>query len=340
MKQLQILTKQLFESKTSVHILFVMFMLSVNILWLITSTRLISFLPYVLLSIVIQFSSIYTGRWIYNKWFRWNYIGSFLGYSIISILLLSGVALVVFNLISSDAFYGVKYSLISFFTVLPSYLLGVFFSMIRASLQNQIKEAQITQRQQESELTLLISQLSPHFLFNTLNNLYGLSITQHHKMPALLLKLSDLLRYSLYEVKKPLVLLSDEINYINNYIELEKIRIGDRLTIKSQIDLEDIRIKIAPMLLIIFIENAFKHAKNTYSHKIFIEMNLRADSENIHFMIKNSFPEFETKDIDEHSGLGLVNAIKRLELLYPNQHHYNQNENNGWYNVDLMIKVK
>jgi hypothetical protein len=160
--------------------------------------------------------------------------------------------------------------------VIISLALGILIKVVRAVTQNQLKQAHAAAATSKSELHLLQSQLSPHFLFNTLNNMYGLSITQHEKIPALLLKLSELLRYSVYDATEIYVPLKDELAYINNYIEFEKIRIGDRLVLTT--DLEEIAngdVKIAPMLLIVFIENAFKHSKNTAEDKIFIDIKLK-----------------------------------------------------------------
>ena len=115
------------------------------------------------------------------------------------------------------------------------------------------------QHEKEAELKLLKAQLNPHFLFNTLNNLYGLSVLKSDKLPGLMLKLSELLRYSLYETKETLVPLEKEIQYLENYISLEKIRLEDTTTIQFTQSGNFVSQEIAPMLFIVFVENAFKH---------------------------------------------------------------------------------
>jgi LytS/YehU family sensor histidine kinase len=214
--------------------------------------------------------------------------------------------------------------------------------MSRTLVKQKLIEARAIQQQKESELNLLLSQLRPHFLFNTLNNLYGLSITQYEKLPGLLLRLSDLLRYSVYETSKSLVLLKDEMAYINNYIELEKLRIGDKLKLNVSLDTADTNVKIAPMLLIVFVENAFKHSKNTVDHSSYINLNMRVAADEIFFTIRNSFVEQkeEPTDIAGHSGLGLAHTIKRLEMLYPGEHVLTQSKENNFYTVELRLKVK
>ncbi len=220
---------------------------------------------------------------------------------------------------------------------------GMLLKLIHASIQNQLNEAKTLAINSQNELHLLQSQLSPHFLFNTLNNLYGISINQHEKVPSLLLRLSDLLRYSVYDAKELFVPLKDELNYINNYIEFEKIRIGERLELKTDIEeITNANIKIAPMLLIVFIENAFKHSKNTNDEKIFIEMSLKSAANSILFSIRNSYTKSKESNVPgiKNSGFGLDNVKKRLELLYPNEHDLKIENDEKGYSVMLRLKQK
>lgn len=221
--------------------------------------------------------------------------------------------------------------------------LGVLIKLARSVTQNQLKEARAAAEHSKSELHLLQSQLSPHFLFNTLNNLYGLSLTQHERIPPLLLKLSDLLRYSVYEANEVFVPLKDELVYIHNYIEFEKIRIGDRLILSTNFEtVTSPDIKIAPMLLIVFIENAFKHSKNTADEQIYISIELKTWENLILFSIKNSHhKQGNTHSIlEKHSGFGLASVNKRLELLYPNEYELVIKDEPTVYNVVLRLKSK
>lgn len=227
--------------------------------------------------------------------------------------------------------------------IILSVAAGALVKLARVTITHQLQEANRTAAQSQTELRLLQSQLSPHFLFNTLNNLYGLSITQHEKIPALLLKLSDLLRYSVYDAKELFVPLKDELAYINNYIEFEKIRIGDRLNLTTS--LEDIAthgVKIAPMLLITFVENAFKHSKNTIEKEVIIEIELKKWGNLILFSVKNSYSDIkdESKVLRKDGGLGLINVMKRLELLYANEYDLKVENAEGFYNVMLQLKIK
>ncbi|WP_188626288.1 sensor histidine kinase [Pedobacter quisquiliarum] len=217
--------------------------------------------------------------------------------------------------------------------------LGTFIKLMRIG-QQQLGHAKADQAQTQSELRLLQSQLSPHFLFNTLNNLYGLSITRHQEMPGLLLKLSELLRYSVYEAKEQFVPLQDEIAYLNNYLTFEKIRIGERLHLTVDFPTSVENILIAPMLLIVFVENAFKHAKNTTDHRIYIDMRLKVWSNFIQFEIRNSHQIQEQGAFNKFSGVGLENVKKRLDLLYGNQYDFSINDSAGFYTVMLQLNKK
>lgn len=222
-----------------------------------------------------------------------------------------------------------------------SVIVGLATKVVRTVTQKQLNEAKSSAAHSESELQLLQSQISPHFLFNTLNNMYGLSITQTEKIPSLLLKLSDLLRYSVYDARKSYVPIKDELAYINNYIDFEKMRIGERLALTS--DFEDFTgsdAKIAPMLLIVFIENAFKHSKNSPNEKIFVHISLKTWGNRLLFTCVNSYSSGQDKIESEHGGLGLENTKKRLELLYDRDYHLVIEDNDNTYKVMLQLKMK
>ena len=218
----------------------------------------------------------YTGRWLCQAFYLRQKPFHFSLYTILSLMAI----IIIWPLFAKKIFYTpgdiIEFSVTTLPFFIISLIMGVFIKLIRASVQRQIQEARISAEQKQSELNLLQSQLSPHFLFNTLNNMYGISITQHERVPALLLKLSDLLRYSVYDTKKPFVSLKEELEYIYNYISFEKLRISDRLILQTDIEaITSPDITITPMVLIVFIENAFKHAKNTLNQKIYVGIGLK-----------------------------------------------------------------
>lgn len=295
------------------------------------------------ISILYFFVCVYTGRWICKTWFLKN---KFIGFAVFCILgffvLLYTSKLILNELLplnqkNIDEF---------FFAIIPVFiagmLVGIFTPMIRALLQRQLAESKKLAAQKLSELNLLQSQLSPHFFFNTLNNLYGLSITQHEKIPGLLLKLSELLRYSVYETGQPFIQLREEVQYINNYISFEKIRIGERLDLKSDIEaVAGSEIKIAPMLLIVFVENAFKHSKNSFDKTVFIDISLKLIDGNIVFSITNSCDSPKVnRSVNRDSGFGLANVKKRLELVYANEYRLDEKKSENSYSIALALKAK
>ena len=228
-------------------------------------------------------------------------------------------------------------------SVLCCLCLGAFIKLLRHNIYSQIRAANMVAVNSQAELQLLQSQLSPHFLFNTLNNLYGVSLTQSDKVPALLLKLSDLLRYSVYDASEAYVPLKNEVEYLRNFIDFEQMRIGNRLELKLQ--LEEINgsdLKIAPMLLIIFLENAFKHAKDSADERIFIEIVLKTWGRSLLYSVRNSHGKGLTEQQPplKSGGLGLENVKKRLELLYPNDYGLEIQEDEKWYTVLLQLKLR
>ncbi len=184
----------------------------------------------------------------------------------------------------------------------------------------------------KAELTLLKNQINPHFFFNTLNNLYGLAVEKSDQAPAMILKLSDIMRYTIYEGKADYVALKDEITYLEDYIELHKIRYQKKVDISFDKDLQHSH-KIAPLLLIIPLENAFKHGVESLAADAFIELNIYTRPTSIHFHIRNNYELTEGKE----EGIGLANLRKRLALMYPNQHKLEITKTADVFSVSLVI---
>ncbi|WP_108804188.1 sensor histidine kinase [Aquimarina sp. Aq107] len=197
------------------------------------------------------------------------------------------------------------------------------------------------QEEKEAELKLLKAQLNPHFLFNTLNNLYGLSVIKSEKLPDLMLKLSDLLRYSLYETKETFVPLEKEIKYLENYISLEKIRLEDKADIQLNIKGYDPSDKIiAPMLFIVFVENAFKHLGVLEGVKSKVSVNIEIEKDSLNFNCMNTIDSIHTtnNDIEKgKSGIGLQNAKKRLDLMYTDKNKLQITQEKDFYQVALSL---
>lgn len=200
-------------------------------------------------------------------------------------------------------------------------------------LQNKILETQLQIKDQE--LHYLKKQIHPHFLFNTLNTIYGFALKQSKDTPEIILKLSNLLDYILYQVNKPKVSLKEEVLHIQEYIELEKIRFQDTLKVKFKSDVISENILVAPMLLIPFVENAFKHG-NIVDGFLTVEVEIKIRDNQLDFYIRNTVLNNTSKRFE--GGIGLENIQKRLDLLYPNSFQLNIESTNNWFNINLIIK--
>ncbi|MCG8576166.1 MAG: histidine kinase [Flavobacteriales bacterium] len=200
------------------------------------------------------------------------------------------------------------------------------------TLENEFLQAQLQLKMEE--LKFLRMQIHPHFLFNTLNTLYGFALKKADETPHIILKLSNLLDYILYQVEKPHVLLSEEIKLLKDYLDLEKIRFRDTLRIDWQVDEYKEDLKVAPMLLMPFVENSFKHGK-LVDGKLYVKIELKTDDEYLLFYIQNSAISSE---IDK-KGIGLVNIQKRLAILYPERHDLNIQHSEQQFSVELKVKI-
>ena len=188
-----------------------------------------------------------------------------------------------------------------------------------------------------AQLNSLKEQLNPHFLFNTFNTLYGISLQYPERTPDLIMHVSQLMRYQLESNESQCVPLEDEINFISSYVELEKERVGYRcnITFNSTIDAEN-TYKIPPMLLICFIENAFKHGTCT-AENCFVDIDITVNNNKLDFLVKNSIPGKQKNIVS--TKIGLKNTRERLNLLYGNDYKLNIEEN-GTYTVSLELKLK
>ena len=192
----------------------------------------------------------------------------------------------------------------------------------------RLEEKQKDQAQKErlsAELSLLKSQVSPHFLFNSLNSIYSLTVQKSENAPLAVVKLSELLRYMIYQANKEFVTLAEELNYIENFIELQKLRLASDMNIKFEVDVEDRNIEIEPMMLIPIVENTFKHG---VSYKEPSEILIRISEQNKLLSLYTSNHVFLRKK-EESSGFGLENLKKRLNLRYL-----------GLYTLDISVKGK
>ena len=206
--------------------------------------------------------------------------------------------------------------------------------------EESYRSKQLIAEQKEAELNYLKAQVNPHFLFNTLNNLYGLSLESSKKVPDLILKLSELLSYSLYESNKASVSLEKELGLVRQYLSLEQARFEEQLEVRIQLDENiDQSMHIAPLLILPLVENAIKHGYHGNKDGRQIDITLIHAANKLNIRIENPFPEREKEKNKQTGGMGLQNLRRRLELHYPNKHQLEINEANNHFTVALQIEI-
>lgn len=192
----------------------------------------------------------------------------------------------------------------------------------------------------EAELNFLKGQIHPHFLFNTLNNLYSLSLAKSEKAPAIVMGLSEILKYMLYETKTPTIQLKRDVEVLESYIALEKIRYEERLELNFKVGDNLESYQIVPLLLLPLVENAFKHGTSERVGEVWINIDLAIKDNVLKFKVSNSKPERLPHDIERHKGnIGLSNVRKRLDLLYPGAHEIKIYDEEEMFAIILEIQL-
>ncbi len=274
----------------------------------------------------------------------WEYLG-------ISIVILIGYNFIVNNFLPPPPFeriqhltgiedlkpirgasYGIT-AIVSLAFFLLGGVLGLTKNLYRREKLNNEKEV----KRQETELQFLRAQLNPHFLFNSLNSIYSLVRNKSNEAPEAVITLSELMRYMLYEAKKEQVPLSKEIDYIKNFVQLQLLRLSNSENVKTRITGEYDDKKISPLLLIPFVENAFKYGTD-FQGSTFVDINLHVIGKDLFFNVRNKIGVYRKDDFN--SGIGLENIKNRLHLLYPENHALKIQRKNGTYNIELELELE
>ncbi len=222
---------------------------------------------------------------------------------------------------------------------IPGYLFPTVILVIFNYYKKQQETAVLLEQKKTTELNALKNQLNPHFLFNTLNNLYALSLKKSEKTSEVIAKLSEILDYILYQCKDTFVPLKNELILLHNYIDLEEVRYGDRVKVRFTKQISE-DAKIAPLLLLTFLENAYKHGVVEELHTAKIDVFVRVNSNEIEFKIENSKPAFTKNDNHtEREPIGLNNTINQLNLLYPGAYQLDVTNTKELYRVHLKVKT-
>lgn len=263
------------------------------------------------------------------------------GLLILSVLIITPIKLLVFYLILHNA-----ESLIlgkQFFIFIASFVivgLSTIGKIITDWVRHLRERKDLQTQTMQSELRFLKSQINPHFLFNTLNNLYALTLKKSDKAPEIVIKLSEMMRYMLYECNERRVPLQKEVNYIQNYLDLERLRQGKNVEINFKVEGKVFDQQIAPLMFIPFLENSFKHGLNTHLSHGFVNILLEVENQHVHFYIENSKSEsLPTQTHKRSGGIGLVNVKRRLNIIYPNNYKLEIHDDPNTYGVELDIDL-
>jgi hypothetical protein len=276
-------------------------------------------------------------RFLYRKKY-WQF---FLGFALVVAAVIAIEELVIEpfmfpNTKRGDTFPGVYISLLG---ILPVMFILAASKFGWDAMQKQAEIDELQNAIQESELQFLRSQVNPHFLFNNLNNLYSYALQNSPKTPEIILEMSGVLRYMLYESKEQFVPLKKELEQLGNFIRLYKLQIEDRGKVEFQVGKIKGDYKIAPLILIVFIENAFKHSQSGQSSNIEIDISVEVKDGVLEFHCNNNFESVPSLDTVA-KGIGLRNVKKRLELLYPKKHQLDIKEESNSYQVYLRLDLE
>ncbi len=281
---------------------------------------------------LFYFNSFYLYPKLLNKRTWWLYI-----ICLVAIVCLSGFAKVFFlQLDPGFQFSNINRRLI-FFPLVPFLLASIIYRLVYDRIRFERMEKEARAQRLDAELKLLRSQVSPHFLFNMLTNMVSMARLQSNLLEPSLIRLSELLRYLLYESNEEKIAIIREIEQIENYVSLQQLRFGEDVTISLNIQNDYPEGVIEPMLLVPFIENAFKHGIGMVKDP-FIQITLVVKKQQLNFIVVNNYnPANLSKD--RHSGIGLNNVKSRLELLYANNYQLNIDDKDGIYSVRLNCKL-
>ena len=225
---------------------------------------------------------------------------------------------------------------------LPNFLLSIAISIVFRLSQDQAKATkqlqQIQQENLEAQLAFLRSQINPHFIFNILNNIVALIRLKSTRLEPTVMQLSSLMQYMLYDTDSEKIFISTEVEYLQNYIDLQQQRFEDKVKVITNINLNNEWAKIEPMLLIPFVENAFKHGVGMIPTPM-IALELQVEENVLFLKVRNKYSQTDIQNCENRSGIGLSNVKKRLNLLYANRHVLTIEKKDSWFNVDLQIQL-
>jgi len=287
---------------------------------------------------VLWVSFFYLNAWVliprlFNRSKAWSYGG----YLVLCFIVLIACTWLLFQVMlpgRHNTFRGhIVFNFLIFMFILST---STAYRLVIDRIRKDREDQERVNENLKTELSLLRSQVSPHFMFNVLNNMVALARKKSDLLEPSLIKLSSLMRYMLYDTGEAKVPLDKEVEYLQSYIDLQQQRFGNAVTVNTRFELGDDHTTIEPMLLIPFVENAFKHGTGMIDGAT-IDISLVNGTDGIHFNVRNKYNDAQGEK-DQTSGIGLPNVQRRLELLYGKGHKLQISRQDNWFTTDLTIK--
>jgi len=272
-------------------------------------------------------------RFIYKKKY-WQFTVTHLGTFTIVLALVYTLITVFFK----PNHYNSRTAFFNFLIYLFIFAMSTAYQLIKDKVNSDKREQEKQNEVLKTELSLLRSQVSPHFMFNVLNNMVSLARKQSELLEPSLIKLSSLMRYMLYEADEEKVSIEKEMDYLQSYIDLQQQRFGKKVQVKVHMHTMDNQYRVEPMLLIPFVENAFKHGTGMIEDAQ-IDIDLEAEKNVLQFTVSNKYNPASAEIKDKTSGIGLTNVKRRLNLLYGKNHSLVINTNDNWFVASLKIQL-
>ncbi len=270
-----------------------------------------------------------------SKRYYWRYVLAVVA-SYAGVLLLQGLLFIEFRRPDQKEFW--QHGIFLFFLFLFFLAVSITYRLIADQIEADRCAKEMETENLKTELSFLRSQASPHFMFNVLNNLVALARKNSELLEPSLIKLSSLIRYTVYEANEEKVDLDKEVEYLKSYIDLQQQRFGKNVMFTVDLEKIDDHYQIEPMLLIPFVENAIKHGTG-FMEKPSIDIRLEAVKGKLDFRVKNRYNPDSHEIKDKTSGIGLSNVKRRLDLLYQHQHQLMITRHDGWFTVSLQLTL-
>jgi two-component system, LytTR family, sensor kinase len=275
-----------------------------------------------------------------------NKVSKLIGVTLLTFLVATliyrlSVAWIYFPLFHPEApfdFFNPKGLVLTAFDLFITLAAAVPIKLIRLHYKSLEFEQELIREKLESELHFLRAQTNPHFLFNTLNNLFVLARKKSDVTPDAIMMLSKIMRFMLHDCRAPRIPLSNEVRVVRDYIELERLRYNDRLVVDYKEDIDNSEEQVAPLMLLPFVENSFKHGAGNTTGKVRIDVQLQLHAKRLHFRVQNTIDPDAPPSLAK-SGIGLGNVQRQLELIYPGKYRLDFGPKGDVYLVELSIDL-